>query len=53
MPETVLTPPAHAAPLAFTRAQLEWLPWLEPLVAEMVAPALGRGSDAAPVPCVA
>ena len=34
MPDTVLTPAAHTAPLAFTRAQLEWLPWLEPLAAE-------------------
>ena len=31
MPETVLTPPHHTTPVAFTRAQLEWLPWLEPL----------------------
>ena len=31
MPDTVLTPPDHAVPLAFTRAQLDWLPWLEPL----------------------
>ena len=31
MPENILTPPDHTAPVAFTRAQLEWLPWLEPL----------------------
>jgi len=31
MSDTVLTPPDHAAPVAFTRAQLDWLPWLEPL----------------------
>jgi len=34
MPDTILIPPDHAAPRAFTRAQLEWLPWLEPLAAE-------------------
>jgi len=34
MPDTVLTPPEHTAPVAFTRAQLEWLPWLEPLAVE-------------------
>ena len=34
MAETVLVPPDHPAPVAFTRAQLEWLPWLEPLHAE-------------------
>src|ERR687891_1991374 len=34
MPETVLTPPPHTAPVAFTRAQLDWLPWLEPLAVE-------------------
>ena len=36
MPETVLVPPAHTAPVAFTRAQLEWLPWLEPLAVEVM-----------------
>ena len=34
MPDSVLVPPDHAAPAAFTRAQLEWLPWLEPLAAD-------------------
>ena len=34
MPDTILVPPDHAAPRVFTRAQLEWLPWLEPLAAE-------------------
>jgi alkylhydroperoxidase domain protein len=34
MPDTILTPPPHTSPLAFTRAQLEWLPWLEPLAAD-------------------
>jgi alkylhydroperoxidase domain protein len=34
MAENVLVPPDHTAPVAFTRAQLEWLPWLEPLAAD-------------------
>ena len=34
MRDTVLVPPDHAAPAVFTRAQLEWLPWLEPLAAD-------------------
>jgi alkylhydroperoxidase domain protein len=34
MTDTVLTPPDHTVPAAFTRAQLDWLPWLEPLVAD-------------------
>ena len=34
MPDTVLVPPDHTVPVAFTRAQLDWLPWLEPLVVE-------------------
>jgi hypothetical protein len=30
MPDAILTPPrGHTAPNAFTRAQLDWLPWLE------------------------
>lgn len=31
MTDAVLHPPAHTAPVAFTREQLDWLPWLEPL----------------------
>ena len=31
MTDTVLTHPDNRPPLAFTREQLEWLPWLEPL----------------------
>src|SRR5215468_5808445 len=31
MSDTVLVPPDHTVPVAFTRAQLDWLPWLEPL----------------------
>jgi alkylhydroperoxidase domain protein len=34
MAETVLHPPDHAVPVEFTRALLEWLPWLEPLAPE-------------------
>src|SRR5215468_5280748 len=34
MPDTVLVPPEHAVPVAFTRAQLDWLPWLPPLMVE-------------------
>ena len=34
MTDTVLAPPPHTAPAVFTRAQLDWLPWLEPLAAE-------------------
>ena len=34
MSNTVLVPPEHAAPAEFTRAQLDWLPWLEPLAAD-------------------
>src|SRR3954447_9667137 len=38
MPDTVLHPPAHAAPVAFTKEQLDWLPWLEPLEAAELTP---------------
>ncbi|TWT10612.1 alkylhydroperoxidase domain protein [Reyranella sp. CPCC 100927] len=34
MTDTTLTPPAHTAPTVFTRDQLDWLPWLEPLAVE-------------------
>jgi alkylhydroperoxidase domain protein len=34
MAEKVLTPPDHVAPDVFTRAQIEWLPWLQPLMPE-------------------
>src|SRR5437773_12423248 len=34
MTDTVLMPPEHTVPIAFTRAQLDWLPWLEPLAVE-------------------
>lgn len=34
MPDTTLTPPAHTEPKVFTRAQVDWLPWLEPIAPE-------------------
>jgi hypothetical protein len=34
MPDTTLTPPAAHPPVVFTRAQVDWLPWLEPLAPE-------------------
>lgn len=34
MPDTILEPPPRTAPVVFTRALLDWLPWLEPLAVE-------------------
>ena len=34
MPDSILEPPPHTVPAAFTRAMLDWLPWLEPLEAD-------------------
>jgi alkylhydroperoxidase domain protein len=34
MSDTVLEPPPHAVPAVFTRALLDWLPWLEPMAVE-------------------
>jgi alkylhydroperoxidase domain protein len=34
MPDRVLVPPDHTVPVVFTRAQLDWLPWIEPLMVE-------------------
>ena len=34
MADHVLVPPDHTVPVVFTRAQLDWLPWLEPLLAD-------------------
>ena len=31
MSDDVLTPPEHIEPVVFTRDQLDWLPWLEPM----------------------
>lgn len=37
MPDTILEPPPHTAPVVFTRALLDWLPWLEPLAVEALS----------------
>ncbi len=37
MPDTVLEPPPHSVPAVFTRALLDWLPWLEPLAVEALS----------------
>src|SRR5262245_65438625 len=37
MPDTVLIPSEHTVPVAFTRAQLDWLPWLPPLMVEQMS----------------
>src|SRR6266487_4341796 len=34
MPYMVLEPPPHTVPAVFTRALLDWLPWLDPLAVE-------------------
>jgi alkylhydroperoxidase domain protein len=34
MADTILEPPPHTVPVVFTRALLDWLPWLEPLAVE-------------------
>jgi alkylhydroperoxidase domain protein len=34
MADKILEPPPHLVPAIFTRAMLDWLPWLEPLAAE-------------------
>ena len=34
MADTILEPPPHTVPAVFTRALLDWLPWLEPLAVE-------------------
>jgi alkylhydroperoxidase domain protein len=34
MPDSILEPPPHAVPTVFTRAMLDWLPWLEPVAVE-------------------
>ena len=34
MPDAILEPPPHTVPAVFTRALLDWLPWLEPLAVE-------------------
>jgi alkylhydroperoxidase domain protein len=50
MSERVLIPPEHTGPRVFTRAQLDWLPWLEPLaIDEMTERHLKSLVDAARV----
>lgn len=36
---TTLTPPPHTIPNVFTRAMLDWLPWIEPLAESELTPA--------------
>jgi alkylhydroperoxidase domain protein len=38
MTDAILTPTGHQVPNAFTRAMLDWLPWLEPLAEEALTP---------------
>ena len=48
MSDKVLTPPEHVEPVVFTRDQLDWLPWLEPMAeADMTERHLASLVDAA------
>ncbi|MFZ2005491.1 MAG: alkylhydroperoxidase domain protein [Stellaceae bacterium] len=48
MTDTILEPPPHTAPIVFTRALLDWLPWLEPLaLAELTERHMAALVDAA------
>jgi len=38
MSDKVLTPPEHIEPVVFTRDQLDWLPWLEPMAEAALTP---------------
>jgi alkylhydroperoxidase domain protein len=38
MTDRILTPEGHKVPDVFTRAQLDWLPWLEPLAESELTP---------------
>ncbi len=38
IPESIVRPPPHTVPAVFTRAMLDWLPWLEPLAVEALTP---------------
>ncbi|MCX8132840.1 MAG: alkylhydroperoxidase domain protein [Roseococcus sp.] len=38
MTDAILTPSGHRVPDSFTRAMLDWLPWLEPLAEEALTP---------------
>jgi alkylhydroperoxidase domain protein len=36
--DKTLTPPPHTEPVVFTRDQLDWLPWLEPMAEAALTP---------------
>jgi len=38
MTTKTLTPPPHVEPVVFTRDQLDWLPWLEPVAEDALSP---------------
>lgn len=38
MTDRTLTPPPHTEPVVFTRDQLDWLPWIEPLAEAELTP---------------
>jgi len=38
MTDKTLVPPDHTQPVAFTREQLDWLPWIEPLAESELTP---------------
>lgn len=38
MTDKTLTPPPHDEPVVFTRDQLDWLPWIEPLAEKDLTP---------------
>jgi alkylhydroperoxidase domain protein len=38
MTDKTLTPPPHVEPVVFTRDQLDWLPWLEPVAEAQLSP---------------
>lgn len=38
MTDRTLTPPPHTEPVVFTRDQLDWLPWIEPLTEAELTP---------------
>ncbi|MBS7791697.1 alkylhydroperoxidase domain protein [Roseococcus sp. SDR] len=38
MTDAILTHPENVEPVLFTRAKVEWLPWLEPLAEEALTP---------------
>ncbi|MSP77853.1 MAG: alkylhydroperoxidase domain protein [Rhodospirillaceae bacterium] len=38
MTDKTLTPPNHVEPVVFTRDQLDWLPWLEPMAEADLTP---------------